>query len=87
MYLAEAGSEKNDRHWWSTRLPMHRCTELGNVRERRVSFVRIMVVDDFEPWRRVLSETIETRPGWRVVGEAAEKYFTPPRALGIEVPS
>ena len=34
-------------------------------------FVRVLVVDDFEEWRRELRAILEEKPGLRVVGEAA----------------
>jgi DNA-binding NarL/FixJ family response regulator len=34
--------------------------------------VRILVVDDFEPFRRFVCSTLETRPELKVVGEAAD---------------
>ena len=34
--------------------------------------VRILVVDDFEPWRRQLCSMLQTRPEFRVVGEVAD---------------
>jgi DNA-binding NarL/FixJ family response regulator len=36
------------------------------------SSVRILVVDDFEPWRRQICSILATKPGLCVVGEAAE---------------
>jgi len=33
--------------------------------------VRILVVDDFEPWRRQVCSMLQTRPEFRVVGEVA----------------
>ena len=34
--------------------------------------VRILVVDDSEPWRRQVCYMLQTRPEFRVVGEAAD---------------
>ncbi len=34
--------------------------------------VRILVVDDYEPFRRFLYETLKTRPELKVIGEAAD---------------
>ena len=34
--------------------------------------VRTLVVDDFEPWRRMICSMLETRPEFRVVGEAGD---------------
>ena len=36
------------------------------------SAVRILVVDDYEPFRRFLYATLDAMPGLRVVGEAAD---------------
>ncbi|MBZ5658287.1 MAG: response regulator transcription factor [Acidobacteriia bacterium] len=36
------------------------------------SAVRILVVDDFEPWRRQVCSIVQTRPELRVVAEAAD---------------
>ncbi len=36
------------------------------------SFVRILVVDDFEPWRRFISTIAQIGPGWHVIGEASD---------------
>lgn len=33
---------------------------------------RIMVVDDFEPWRRFVSSIVQEEPGWHVVGEISD---------------
>jgi len=38
---------------------------------RRQSF-RILVVDDYEPWRRFASSTLQKRPGSLIVGEACD---------------
>src|SRR5271154_7211254 len=36
------------------------------------STIRIFVVDDYEPFRRFVRSTIETRPGLQIVGEACD---------------
>jgi DNA-binding NarL/FixJ family response regulator len=36
------------------------------------SIVRILVVDDFEPWRRFVSTIAQIEPGWHVIGEASD---------------
>jgi DNA-binding NarL/FixJ family response regulator len=37
-----------------------------------VSLFRVLLVDDFEPWRRFLSSALENYPLIRVVGEASD---------------
>jgi DNA-binding NarL/FixJ family response regulator len=34
--------------------------------------LRILVVDDFEPWRRYVRSKLETRKGWQVVSVASD---------------
>jgi DNA-binding NarL/FixJ family response regulator len=34
--------------------------------------VRVLVVDDYEPWRRVISRTLEKQPELQIIGEAAD---------------
>lgn len=34
--------------------------------------VRILVVDDCEPWRRMVSSLLQEHPSWQVIGEAAD---------------
>jgi DNA-binding NarL/FixJ family response regulator len=36
------------------------------------SIIRILVVDDFAPWRRFVSTIAQTEPEWLVVGEASD---------------
>jgi DNA-binding NarL/FixJ family response regulator len=36
------------------------------------SIVRILVVDDFAPWRRFVSTFAQIEPGWQVIGEASD---------------
>jgi DNA-binding NarL/FixJ family response regulator len=40
----------------------------------RVPFpqARILLVDDFEPFRRVVSAIVQARPEWQIVGEACD---------------
>jgi DNA-binding NarL/FixJ family response regulator len=33
---------------------------------------RVLVVDDYEPWRRQIKSALQASPRWRVVGEAAD---------------
>jgi DNA-binding NarL/FixJ family response regulator len=34
--------------------------------------VRILIVDDFEPWRRFLSSFLQNDPGWQIICEACD---------------
>jgi len=34
--------------------------------------VRILVVDDFEPWRRFVCSELEKRPDWHMIGEVGD---------------
>jgi len=36
------------------------------------ALVRVLVVDDYEPFRRFVCATLEWRPGFQVIGEAAD---------------
>jgi DNA-binding NarL/FixJ family response regulator len=36
------------------------------------STLRILVVDDFESWRRAVSRIVRTQPGWQVITEASD---------------
>jgi DNA-binding NarL/FixJ family response regulator len=36
--------------------------------------VRVLVVDDYEPFRRFLCETLEARPELQVIGEASDGF-------------
>ena len=36
------------------------------------SIIRILVVDDFAPWRRSVSTIAQIEPGWHVISEAAD---------------
>jgi DNA-binding NarL/FixJ family response regulator len=47
----------------------------GWIRRRLVlptSLVRVLVVDDFEPWRRQICSLLQTRPELRVIAEAGD---------------
>jgi DNA-binding NarL/FixJ family response regulator len=33
---------------------------------------RVLIVDDFEPWRRVVSFLLDNSPEWQIVGEAVD---------------
>ena len=45
----------------------------GNTaHERRSGIIRILVTDDFAPWRRLVSSLLEKNPGWHVVAEAVD---------------
>ena len=36
------------------------------------SIIRILIVDDFAPWRRFVSAIAQTEPEWHVIGEASD---------------
>jgi DNA-binding NarL/FixJ family response regulator len=38
----------------------------------RMSVIRVLVVDDFEPWRLFVASTLQKRPGLRIVCEASD---------------
>ena len=37
-----------------------------------LSTVKILVVDDYEPWRRFIASTLQKRPEFKIVGEGAD---------------
>jgi DNA-binding NarL/FixJ family response regulator len=60
------------------------------------SSVRVLVVDDYDPWRRFLSTTLQKQPGLQVIGEASDGLEAVRKAdelqpdlivLDIELPS
>ena len=34
--------------------------------------IRVLVVDDYEPWRRYISKALETQPDLQIIGEAVD---------------
>jgi DNA-binding NarL/FixJ family response regulator len=36
------------------------------------STIRVLVVDDFEPWRRFVTDMLRTQPGLQIIGEASD---------------
>jgi DNA-binding NarL/FixJ family response regulator len=46
--------------------------------------IRILVVDDFEPWRRFASSTLRKNPGLQVVGEASNELEAFQKAVELE---
>lgn len=49
-----------------------------------MSLVRILLVDDFEPWRRVASSTPNLRSDWQVVDQASNGADAVQKALELE---
>ena len=48
---------------------------LNSKREKAIcnqSIIRVLVVDDFAPWRRIVSTIVQIAPGWHVISEAAD---------------
>ena len=37
-----------------------------------IQLVRILVVEDFEPFRRYVCAALQARPEWRIIGEASD---------------
>ena len=51
------------------------ATNFASARGRNAleaSTVRLLVVDDYEPFRRFVRSTLGKRPEWQIVGEAAD---------------
>jgi DNA-binding NarL/FixJ family response regulator len=48
------------------------------------SSVRILVVDDFEPWRRFATSTLRKEPGLQIVGEASNGLEAFQKAVELE---
>jgi DNA-binding NarL/FixJ family response regulator len=58
-------------------IPLHQFVNLvWNPKQERAisnqSIIRILVVDDFESWRRALSRIARMEPGWHVISEASD---------------
>ena len=39
---------------------------------RPLSLIRILIVDDFEDWRRQVHSLLQARPEWQVIAEASD---------------
>ncbi len=50
----------------------------------RPSSIRILVVDEFEPWRRFASLTLRKKPGLLIVGEASNGLEAFQKAVELE---
>lgn len=48
------------------------------------SSIRVLVVDDFEPWRRFIIHMLRTKQGLRVVGEASDGLEAFQKAVELE---
>jgi DNA-binding NarL/FixJ family response regulator len=46
---------------------------------------RVLVVDDYEPWRRHIRSAIQTSPHWRIVGEAVDGVEAVQKAQALEL--
>jgi len=46
--------------------------------------VRVLVVDDFEPWRRFVSTTLQSQPNLQVIGEALDGLEAVQRAEQLQ---
>src|SRR5271169_2638586 len=49
-----------------------------------MSLVRILVVDDFEPWRRFVLSMLKQNPEFQVVGEASDGLEAVQRAQELQ---
>ena len=47
-------------------------------------YVRILVVDDYEPWRSFAISTLQRQPGWLIVGEASDGMKAVERAQELQ---
>jgi len=47
---------------------------MGHVRDKRdlLKQARVLVADDYEPWRRCVSSLFSKRPEWQIVGEVCD---------------
>ena len=52
--------------------PTTQTTAFSSNRRNPSTVARILVVDDFEPFRRFLCTTVEARPELQVIGEASD---------------
>ena len=43
----------------------------------------VLVVDDYEPWRRHVDTTIRNYPHWQIVGEASDGFDAVVKARGL----
>lgn len=49
-----------------------------------MSFVRILTVDDFEPWRRFVSSTLKGKPKFQIICEVADGFDSVRRAEELQ---
>jgi len=49
-----------------------------------LSSIRVLVVDDFEPFRRLVCSIMEARPGLQIVGEASDGLEAVQKAVELK---
>ena len=49
-----------------------------------MSSIRVLVVDDFEPFRRLVCSIMEARPGLQIVGEASDGLEAVQKAVELK---
>jgi len=47
-------------------------TSVNLLERHKPSYVRVMVVDDFEPFRGFVREALQANPEWQIVAEASD---------------
>ena len=45
---------------------------------------RVLLVDDNEPWRRYLRDTLEKHPGWEIVAEGSNGFEAVQKAAAVK---
>lgn len=50
----------------------------------RTSSIRLLVVDDYEPWRRFLGTTFAGQPGLQIIGEATDGLDAVQKAQNLQ---
>jgi len=81
------GIDKN--HDWNNDLAISN-SRVGSVRSSkkkvgdRMSSVRILVVDDYEPFRQFICSTLEHRLGFNVIGEASDGLEAVQKSAGLQ---
>jgi DNA-binding NarL/FixJ family response regulator len=66
----------------ASRAPLRSPVDGVDVVEVRC--VRVLLVDDNEPWRRYLRDTLEKHPGWEIVAEGSNGFEAVQKAAAVK---